>query len=201
VSADSRLVLVSGFTAAGKTTHARLLASCLGWRYLGSSQLFRRLLPCHSREDREWSPAIDEHRCTAAGFDKALDSLIMQLVEESASSLVVDAWLQPWLCRRTDAVRVWLGSDLPSRLRKAKVSFMRTGVIPPVDVDAQIHEKDTFSILTFKRLYNVDFGPDPDVFDVIIDNSAFITEASIAASDRGIASFHQSFQQAINAYL
>jgi cytidylate kinase len=90
---------------------------------------------------------------------------------------------------------------VPSRLRKARVSFMRSDATPPVNLTAQIQEKDNFSMLTFKQLYNVDFGPDPDVFDVIIDNSCYITEASIAASDRGIAAFKQGFERAIAAYL
>ena len=37
-------ILISGFTAAGKTTHARLLAEDLGWAYLGLSGIRRELL-------------------------------------------------------------------------------------------------------------------------------------------------------------
>jgi cytidylate kinase len=126
---------------------------------------------------------------------------MLRLIEESVRPLVVDAWLQPWLCHRADAVRVWLGSDLPSRLLKAKVSFMRSGITPPADLDFQVQEKDKFSVAVFKHLYGIDFGPEPDRFDLVFDNSHFITEASVAASDRGIAAFKQGFEQVIAANL
>jgi cytidylate kinase len=196
-----RLVLVSGLTAAGKTTHSTLLAGRLGWRYLGSSELLRRLLPSKIVTNREWDPAFDTRRHETPNIDYTLDNQIQAIMDESSRPLVVDAWLQPWLCQRTDAVRVWLESDFPSRQMKARVSFMRENLAPPANLNSQIEDKDNFSRTVFKRLYDISFGPDPDLFDVILDNSRFIREASITASDRGIAAFRQDFEQTIAAHL
>jgi cytidylate kinase len=178
-----------------------LLASHLGWRYIGSSQIFRRVLSPKLATDREWDPTFDACRSETPSLDYALDKQMEQIIDESTSPLVVDAWLQPWLCRRSDAVRVWLESDFPSREIKARVSFMRASLAPPINIDSQIKNKDDFSSRAFKRLYNISFGPDPGVFDLILDNSCFIKQASIAASDSGIAAFRRDFEQAIAAYL
>jgi len=196
-----QLVLVSGLTAAGKTTHSKLLAARLKWDYVGTSQLLRQLVPFSPQGKREWLPAVDAYRGKTIAVDHALDQLMRKQIDQSPRPLVVDAWLQPWLCHRIDALRVWLNSDEPSRLRKAAVSFMRDDMTPPADLDIQIREKDEFSILIFKRIYNIDFGPGPDVFDLIIDNTRFIADASVAASDRGIAAFEPDFQRIIAAYL
>lgn len=196
-----RLVLVSGRTAAGKTTHSMLLASRLGWRYLGSSQLFRTLLSSELVTSREWDPAFDARRGETPNIDYALDKRMREMIDESTCPLVVDAWLQPWLCQRTDALRVWLESDFPSRRIKARVSFMRDNIVVPINLESQIKDKDDFSLTSFKRLYDIDFGPDPDLFDIILDNSCFIKEASITASDRGIAGFRPDFEESITAHL
>jgi cytidylate kinase len=104
----SPAILISGFTAAGKTTHARLLAEDLGWAYLGLSGV-RRELPGYGEATEppgaEWEPAMDRP--------------MTQRLATMRGPAVVDAWLQPWLSGRADAVRVWLDSDEQSRLRNA----------------------------------------------------------------------------------
>ncbi|GAA3129601.1 methyltransferase domain-containing protein [Streptosporangium carneum] len=43
----------------------------------------------------------------------------------------------------------------------------------------------------------IEFGPDTDLFDLVVDNSGFITEPSIQASDRGAAGFEPVFHSAV----
>jgi predicted kinase len=60
-------ILISGFTAAGKTTHARLLAEDLGWAYLGLSGIRRELLgPGEAGEVRVWLASDERSRLRKA---------------------------------------------------------------------------------------------------------------------------------------
>lgn len=191
-------ILISGYTAAGKTTHARLLAARWGYDYLGSSEVRRALV--RSQRDwpsREWDPSIDLTRRRTLAADRELDELISEKIRGSASPLVVDAWLQPWLCSDTSAIRVWIESNTRSRVWKATVTFLRDAVAVPPDIDTQIAQKDEFSRWMFSRLYGIEFQPDPDVFDVILDNSHYIEQPTVEASDFGIAQFEPVLEQAI----
>ena len=191
-------ILISGYTAAGKTTHSHLLAEHFGCGYLGASE-FRRQLLCSRRESgiAEWDPGIDLLRRRSLEADRRLDALMSERMRASPVPLVVDAWLQPWLCRDRCAVRVWIASSAESRIAKAKVTFMRAGLPVPGDIDRQVGRKDRFSRRIFGELYGIDFAPDPSVFDVIVDNTRYIAESSIEASDNGIAEFEPVLEQAI----
>jgi cytidylate kinase len=200
----SPAILISGFTAAGKTTHARLLAEDLGWAYLGLSGIRRELLgPGWATEPSgaEWEPAMDRLRGSDPGLDVTADRVMAQRIAAVRDPVVVDAWLQPWLSGRASAVRVWLGSDEQSRLRKASVTFLRRGMQPPDGLDQEVRQKDRFSVEQFRSLYGIRFGPDADLFDVLIDNSGYIPAASILASDEGIEAFRPVFRSAVTSLL
>jgi cytidylate kinase len=197
-------ILISGFTAAGKTTHARLLAEDLGWAYLGLSGV-RRDLPGYDEAAEspgaEWEPAMDRRRSRDPGLDATADRAMTQRLATMRGPAVVDAWLQPWLSGRADAVRVWLGSDEQSRLRKASVSFLRRGMQPPDALVRDVRQKDRFSVEQFRSLYGIRFGPDAGLFDLLIDNSGYIQAASIVASDEGIEAFRPVFLSAVTSLL
>ncbi len=118
-------------------------------------------------------------------------------IRASPVPLVVDAWLQPWLCEDDSAIRVWIASSAESRIAKAKVTFMRARLPVPGNIDEQVRQKDRFSRWIFSELYGIDFWPDPSVFDVIVDNAIYIAEPSIGASDRGITQFEPVLERAI----
>jgi cytidylate kinase len=197
--APSLLVIVSGFTAAGKTTHSRLLAETLGWQYVGMSQIRRLRIPESSSAREEWLPRGDELRAANALLDLEMDRRLTEYIGRLDGSAVIDAWLQPWLCELPGAVRVWLASDFDSRAIKAQVSRFRLGMGPSESITATIAEKDKFSIEQFRRLYGIDFGPDPGVFDLLLDSSDYITEATVQASDDGIRRFAPVFNARVGA--
>lgn len=191
------VILISGFTAAGKTTHARLLARALRWDYLGMAEVRRFQLSDVLDEEAEWSPGVDRLRTERSTLDVEADQIMRSLIHQHTSPLVVDAWLQPWLCELAGATKIWLNSDLRSRVLKAQVSLLRSGRKPTKDIRMEVIEKDDFSVKTFRNLYSIDFGPDTDLFDLVIDNSEFISEPNIQASNRGIAEFEPVFHSAI----
>lgn len=124
--AKYRIILVSGLTAAGKITHAKLLAEDLGWSYVSMASVRKDLLGDrldHSEFDREWTPSHDLLRATDASIDLRADQQMTAIVTDR-SNIVVDAWLQPWLYRGGDALRIWLASTIvPDRGVRTLVSM------------------------------------------------------------------------------
>jgi cytidylate kinase len=191
-------ILLSGYTAAGKTTHARLLAIAFGLQYVGASEIRRSLMDAASEgSTSEWDPTVDLRRERSLSYDRSLDEIVSRRISTSPTPVVADAWLQPWLSVDSHALRVWIESTFESRVRKAAVTFLRLGLEVPVDIEMQVREKDSFSRRMFRRLYDIKFGPDPAVFDLIIDNSSCIGQPAIEASDSGIAQFEPMLERAI----
>ncbi|MGW3964826.1 cytidylate kinase-like family protein [Amycolatopsis sp. NPDC005003] len=197
--ARTNKVLISGWTAAGKTTHARLVAAELGWTYLDMSPIMKQLTAVNG--SRDWTPEQDDIRRRDRTIDLEADRRMLELVSDS-SSVIVDAWLQPWLCRSATAVRVWLRSSWAARVRKCTVSHLRHhDHLSAREAAALMHRKDCFARKQFAYLYGVRFDYDPALFDLHVDNSAYIAESSVAASDVGIREFQPVLMRHVEALL
>jgi hypothetical protein len=64
-----------------------------------------------------------------------------------------------------------------------------------------VHDKDGFAREQFVKLYGIRFGYDPALFDLRIDNSTYITEPSISASDAGIREFQPVLMRSLEPLL
>jgi cytidylate kinase len=176
-------IIISGLTAAGKTTHGRMLAAQLSIPYFSGSGLLSQLVGMPG----PWTPETDLSRGHGS-HDRELDRLMIRQFTENSDG-VFDAWTLPWLTSG-DALKVWIESDPPSRVLKALVTELRRGKTPVAsEVEKMIKDKDDFSRALFKKLYEFDLYSDHGVFDLIVDNSRYITESTIADSDRGIRAF------------
>jgi cytidylate kinase len=194
-------IVVSGYTAAGKTTHTRLLAQAMGWQYISAAEILLEKLGLDtsvSSESEIWFYHNDEinRLRRGTGIDDELDRFLLSRAS-SGNHIVFDARFLPWLSN-APMVRVWLASDLLSRARKCCVSIGKEGSAVP-DCARAIHDKDHGDVERMAQAHDIVFSSDRSVFDVILDNSAFISAATAECSSVGIQRFHPYMLAAVQA--
>lgn len=183
-------VVLSGRTAAGKSTHGRLLARDLKMPYVSATQILARLVAerTGSRLEQRWQPSLDRARGADGSIDDDLDAELTCLFSGSSEG-VFDACLLPWVAPNVQAVRVWLESDFPSRLRKCVVSHWDEQ-IGWREAQERVTGKDAFTKTRLAQSCGAAYGPDAARFEVVISNSDLIPEATPGAAQAGIAAFH-----------
>lgn len=180
-------ILISGLTAAGKTTTANLVADAFGWPVISWLSTMREAVAESDPELADighHTPAHDHIRRHDDQIDRVVDQILLERVRDTDRG-VFDAWALPWRAHGA-AVSIWIESDEPSRVRKAVVSRQIRGLAPDPDVRASLRHKDEFARKKFRRLYGFDIFSDRDPFDIIINNERLIPAATIAAADAGI---------------
>jgi cytidylate kinase len=173
-------IIVSGLTAAGKTTLSRRLAASLGLPYFSASQILREHL---SDTSEEWSPALDRKR-TELSLERAVDAAMIRALHDQPTG-VFDSWGLPWYSDEP-AIRVWLESSRDSRLRKCYVSYLQRRTPKTSDECASIVDaKDSMSRAVFLANWGFDIFVDRRPFDMIVDCSAQIPVATVEHAEAG----------------
>lgn len=167
---------LSGYTAAGKTTHSRLLAQSLGLRHVWAAGLLLEMLGYDDVEGNEsslWfyhSTEIERKRRTG-DFDERVDRELARLAR--GGGVVLDSRFIPWIANDS-VVNVWLDSDLSSRARKCAHSLGRfPDNAAASDCALEIHLKDGRDIGRVADRFGRVYGPDPRIHHVILDVSPF----------------------------
>lgn len=181
-------VVISGWTAAGKSTHAKLLADDLGLPYVSATEILADLVSRRTGAAREtrWHPSLDAARGADVTIDDELDRLLSEQFE--AQPGVFDACLLPWVAPSDLAVRVWIESDLTSRIRKCFVSHLGDGVGWD-EATSRVLEKDAFTEARLASTRGLAYGPGTAAFDIIANNETLIPQPTLESAAAGIAAF------------
>ncbi|MEV0294710.1 hypothetical protein [Nocardia sp. NPDC050710] len=191
-------IAISGYTAAGKTTHARLLAKELGYEIVWASGILLERLGFDSTdESRLWfnrGAEIARRRELHKDVDIELDRYLAERVRDGVDQ-IFDARFLPWMSD-SKCIRVWVESDLPSRARKCHASLGNESS-PVQQCAISIYQKDSVDIARIARVCDSVFGPDRTLFDVIIDNSSLTATSDRTAAADGIARCHRYLSAAV----
>lgn len=191
-------IVISGPTAAGKTTHAKLLARRLGVEYVSASAIFRRVTAevtgIESTWGARWSPEIDGAR-TTRDIDRRVNDIVLERYN-SMSDGVFDAAFLPWLIPAGSALCVWLDSDLPSRVMKCYVSHLDNSRIDQNEARRVIEEKDSTSTRVLSALTRATYEV-CDRFDLVMSNSSLMKEATVESAVLGVGVFAPIFEKAV----
>ncbi|MGV9865685.1 cytidylate kinase family protein [Rhodococcus koreensis] len=200
ISGTRRNIAISGLTAAGKTTHAKLLAAQLGYDYISATAKLLELAGYKGQDvDRVWFSqlsSINEMRKSDT-LDDLLEAHLTELAE-SRDGLVLDTWAVPWISN-ADMVRVWIESDRLSRTWKCFVSQGAQPRLDLVECTNLIDEKDRTTRDIFLRRHGFDLFRDRTIFDVVLDNTQMIEAPTRASCDRGIGEFATVVSSAIES--
>lgn len=165
-------------TASGKSLFGRRLAQRLGFGYVSASQiLFDRMNFPPNERDRAWTAHFDEiaNARNSTSLDTEVDQELLR-VSSQCDHLVIDSWVLPWLVDES-ALKLWISCDEETRCKKARISDARWDK-PLAYYRFILARKDEDSRRRFSSLYGFSYGPDPAVFDHILDNSEYYAEPS-----------------------
>ncbi len=168
-----RHLMISGLTAAGKTTYCSTLALKLGLQYVSGSAIRAKSLtiPLESAESADFwrddprARAIDEERLVhPTATDTAVEDELVAIAR-GPQNCVFDTWALPWLFRE-EALCVYIRGSLGTRCRRIKRSHPEQTV---AEISQAIEHKDRMAHEFFLRAYGVDIVNDLSPFDIIVD--------------------------------
>lgn len=194
-------IAFAGLTAAGKTTHARLLAQALGYRYVSATEILLEILGIDGTAERVWFTQSGRIWAAREG-DAADEELERRLLEMARTNdgIVFDTWALAWIAD-SPMVRVWIESDTPSRSRKCYVSQGRRKALSVQACTALVEEKDELTRASFLRRHGFDIAYDRERYDVQLDNSQLIPSATDRAAKAGIAQFAPVIEEVVRSKL
>ena len=191
--------MFAGLTAAGKTTHAKLLASELGYDYVSATEMLVKLAgvepdPGQSIWSNQEKYAYIQNLRSSRALDDELEQALLEMIR-TCTHTVFDTWAMAWLAD-VPTLRVWIESDRLSRTLKCLVSD-RARNIKISDAVQIIDKKDSDTRNILLARHGFDIFKDFEDFDLVLSNTFLISEPTVEATKRGIARFSPSVLKGI----
>ncbi len=196
------LIVLSGLTAAGKTTHAKLIANELKREVLHTTDFLLRAMNVHENLKDIWVRRLHELEKLrdSSTIDDQVDEFLHAQIREN-TGLVVDSWALPWHSPIPNTLNIWIGSDRVSRAWKCGVSDGAPSTVTTRNCLDLVDEKDSLSRCRFVSRYGFDLFVDRGPFGLILDNSHLMTEPSVVCSQKGIEIFQRVLMACIRSVL
>lgn len=164
-------IIISGKSAAGKTTVAQIIAAKLRIKTIGGGDILRELALERGYKPTgvEWWDTPDgikflRERKGNPDFDKEADRILAKKIK--AGDIVVTSYTAAWIFK--EGFKVWLDGSKKTRAARMRKRD-KTGQAESMKV-VKIRDEDNFSV--YKKLYNIDFGTDKTPFDLVIDTNS-----------------------------
>ncbi len=173
---QDRVLIVSGFTASGKSSLVAALAERYGLRPVYSSGVMRNV--------REGKVAVVQNAEAGRGFwegeggraifaermasENPIDFLVDEVLHKELQSgnVVTDSWSMPWLFG--GGVKIYLQADFDERVERVA----KRGGIDIAQAKEMVLLKDENTRTLFKRLYDFDILRDTHVFHFMLDTTS-----------------------------
>jgi cytidylate kinase len=192
-------VCISGLTASGKTTHGHLLAGEFGLTYVSGSQIQLNFMGISPIQTKDFWITEDAKPLWNNDAFSRIDAELLR-IESVSDGCIFDTSTMPWRHRRP-ALCIWLGSSLESRVLKSIVSHRGRNRFGLDEYPARIAEKDAATQRLYRELYGIRIGDDLSCFDLILDISSLIKDATLEASLKSIKLAHDIIRPAVAWYL
>jgi cytidylate kinase len=165
------IILVCGATASGKTKTVKFLSKKYNLKPIFTSSILKdissgklRLNSNYKNLKQKDKQKIDNLRNKSDSLDLKLDKYLLNLIKHK-DNLIFDSWTLPYLTKK--GIKIWLKADASERARR----FALRENVSYNEAVRDIEKKDLFSKKKFKKLYNIDFKDNLNVFDLILDTN------------------------------
>jgi len=158
---DMTAITIGGPPGSGKSTVAAMLAERLGWKYVYTGDIFRKLAKENGMSLSDFGDYAGKH----PEIDRELDHRQLQLAREE--NVILEGRVAGWICHtnNVDSFKIWLDAEIEvraERVAKREGKDFET-------VLWEIKDREESERARYKLIYDFDMG-DRSFYDLVIDS-------------------------------